>query len=70
MKTELKEALRSKRYNFGDLAHHMGCNREYLSKVLNRKHTASKRFIFLLCATVNSMTGSTFTTNDFQEYMK
>lgn len=70
MKDQVKNALRSKRYNLKHLADHMGCNYTHLSNVLNKQRFGSKSFIFLLCATVNNMTGSTFTTSDFQEYMK
>lgn len=70
MKDQIRAALKSNRYNLTHLADNMGYSLTHLSNVLNKKNKASKPFIFLLCATVNNMTGSTFTTNDFQEYMK
>jgi len=70
MKKRIQAALKEKRYNFSHLADHMGCSPSHLSNVFSGRHKASKSFIFLLCATVNDMTGSTFTTNDFKEYMK
>ena len=69
MKEQVKEALKKERYNFGHLADRMGYTLGYLSKVLNGKHKASKKFFYVLCACLNEMTGSTFTTQDFKEYI-
>ena len=69
MKQQVKEALKKERYNFGHLADHMGYTSAYLSKVLNGKLQAPNRFFFILCASLNEMTGSTFTTQDFKEYI-
>ena len=70
MKDQVKEALKKERYNFGHLADNMGYDSTYLSKVLNGKLQAPNRFFFILCASLNEMTGSTFTTEDFKEYTK
>jgi hypothetical protein len=70
MKQQIKEALKKERYNFGHLADQMGYDSTYLSRVLNKKCKAPKRFFFTLCACLNEMTGSTFTTEDFKEYTK
>ena len=69
MKDQIKQALKKERYNFRHLADHMGYTRNYVSNVLNKNYKAPKRFFFLLCASVNEMTGSTFTTEDFKEYI-
>ena len=68
MKDQIKEALKKERYNFGHLAERMGYTHTYLSKVLNKKIQAPTRFFFILCACLNEMTESTFTTEDFKEY--
>ena len=70
MKDQIKQALKSERYNFTHLADHMGYTRVYVSNVLNKKYKAPKRFFFLLCASLNDMTGSNFKTSDFEEYIK
>ena len=70
MKDQIQKTLKEQRYTFGNLADSMGYTQQHLSNVLNHKTPGSTRFFFILCATINNMTGSTFTTNDFQEYMK
>jgi len=70
MKDQIKEALKKERYNFGHLAERMGYHQAYLSRVLNKQCKAPKRFFFLLCASLNDMTESTFTISDFKEYIK
>ena len=67
---QIKEALKKERYNFRHLADQFGYSQSYISTVLNGKRKAPKRFFFLLCASLNDMTGSTFTTSDFEEYIK
>ena len=70
MKDQIKQALKEKRYTLGDLADRMGYTLTHLSLVLNKRRPGNIRFFWILCATLNNMTGSTFTTNDFKEYMK
>jgi lambda repressor-like predicted transcriptional regulator len=70
MKDEIKKALKTKRYKLYHLADQMGYTKAHLYNVLNKKHKAPKQFIFTLCACLNEMTGSTFTTEDFKEYTK
>ncbi len=69
MKDQIKTALKKERYNFQHLADRMGYDNSYVSRVLNGQRKAPKRFVFLLCACLNEMTGSTFTTQDFEEYI-
>lgn len=69
MKDEIKKALKTQRYTFSHLADRMGYTRPYLSMILNKKCKAPRRFFFTLCACLNEMTGSTFTTQDFKEYI-
>ena len=69
MKEQVKEALKKERYNFGHLADKMGYHRSYLTMIFNKKQKASEKFFFILCACLNEMTSSTFTTQDFKEYI-
>ena len=69
MKDQVKQALKKERYNFSHLSDRMGYTRAHISNVLNKKQKASKRFFFILCACLNDMTGSNFTTQDFKEYI-
>tara|TARA_R100001443_G_scaffold20525_1_gene32570 strand:- start:6120 stop:6335 length:216 start_codon:yes stop_codon:yes gene_type:complete len=69
MKEQVKEALKKERYNYGHLANKMGYNRAYLTMIFNKQRKAPKRFFFILCACLNEMTGSTFTIEDFKEYI-
>jgi hypothetical protein len=65
MKEKVKQALKSERYSF----HHLASSTAYLSKIFNKKQKAPERFFFILCACLNDMTGSSFTTQDFKEYI-
>lgn len=69
MKDQIKKALKKERYNFGHLADRMGYTLGYLSKILNGKVKAPEKFFFILCACLNEMTDSNFTTQDFKEYI-
>ena len=69
MKEQVKEALKKERYNFRNLSELMGYDNSYLSRVLNKQVKAPRRFFFILCACLNEMTGSTFTIEDFKEYI-
>jgi transcriptional regulator with XRE-family HTH domain len=69
MKEKVKQSLKSERYSFHHLASRMGYSTAYLSKIFNKKQKAPERFFFILCACLNDMTGSSFTTQDFKEYI-
>ena len=69
MKDRIQQTLKKQRYTFGNLADSMGYTQQHLSNVLNHKTPGSTRFFFILCATINDMCGSSYTTQDFDEYL-
>jgi len=69
MKDQIQKTLKEKRYTFGHLADSMGYTQQHLSNVLNHKTPGSTRFFFILCSTLNHMCGSSYTTQDFDEYL-
>ena len=69
MKDQIQQTLKEQRYTFGHLADSMGYTQQHLSNVLNHKTPGSTRFFFILCSTLNNMCGSSYTTQDFDEYL-
>lgn len=70
MKDQIKATLKENRYNLGHLCHHMGYSKTHVSLVLNKKRPGTLRFFFILCATINEMCGSSYTTHDFEDYIQ
>jgi len=70
MKDQIKKTLKDNRYTLGHLAERSGYTIQHVSNVLNQKAPGSKRFFFILCATINEMCGSSYTTHDFEDYIQ